>query len=108
MEDFLDDQDEEEELRDQIKIPSDLEDADEEDDYGGEFGQDNEEGEQEIDEDEEFNQFGNDAAGDHENEVFALAKENNEMADPFSLNQKDKPTSYANQEMVDRIEKLEK
>ncbi len=54
MEDYLDDQDEEEELRDQIKIPSDLEDADEEDDYGGEFGQD-EEGEQEVDEDEEFN-----------------------------------------------------
>lgn len=44
---------------------------------------------------------------DNENEVFNLAKENNEMNDPNSLNSKAAKTSYVNQEMVSKIEKLE-
>jgi hypothetical protein len=45
------------------------------------------------------------AVEDNENEVFNLAKENNEMNDPQSLNVKAK--SFVNQEMVGKIEKLE-
>jgi U3 small nucleolar RNA-associated protein MPP10 len=118
VDEFLDDQDSEDEARDQIKIPSDIEDADEE--YGQEDG-DDEEGEGEIDEDEEFGQFGDGDQGDAEDEVFALAKENNEMRDPSSLNKAaageemdgdfvlstTKKSDYVNKEMVSRIEKLE-
>ena len=44
---------------------------------------------------------------DNENEVFNLAKENNEMNDPHSLNGKTDKKQYVNQEMVSKIEKLE-
>ena len=115
IEDFLDDQDSEEEMRDQIKIPSDIEDA--EDEYGGEDEESQEEGEAEVDEDEEFGQFAEE--DDVENDVFNLAKENNEMGDPKSLNKAKvedvaagalstkKAVEYANKEMIGRIEKLE-
>ena len=119
IEDFLDDQDSEEEMRDQIKIPSDIEDA--EDEYGGEDEESQEEGEAEVDEDEEFGQFAEE--DDVENDVFNLAKENNEMGDPKSLNKgmfkakveeaaagalsTKKAVEYANKEMIGRIEKLE-
>ena len=84
-------------MRDQLKIPSDLEDADEDDDYGDEDLDGNQ-----VDEDEEFQQFGD---NDQEDQVFALAKENNEMQDPHSLNTKVK--DFSNPEMLDRIAKLE-
>jgi U3 small nucleolar RNA-associated protein MPP10 len=105
IEKYLDDQDEEEEMRDQLKIPSDLEDADEDDDYGDE----DLEGKRLVDEDEEFEQFGGAGADNNEDEVFALAKEHNEMQDPLSLNGgiEKKPVDYANSEMLDRISKLE-
>lgn len=44
---------------------------------------------------------------DNENAVFNLAKENNEMNDPNSLNGKAAKVSYVNQDMVGKIEKLE-
>jgi len=92
IEKYLDDQDEEEEMKDQLKIPSDLEDGDDDDVDGG----DDEEAE--VDEDEEFGQF-----GDHEmeNEVFNLAKENNEMIVD------EQPKVFANTEMLERIDRLE-
>ena len=64
-------------MRDQLKIPSDLEDADEDDDYGDEDLDGNQ-----VNEDEEFEQFGGADRDDDrglEDQVFALAKENNEM-----------------------------
>jgi hypothetical protein len=74
----LDDQDEEEEMRDQLKIPSDLEDADEDDDYGDVDLDVNQVNEYEV-----FEKFGgaDDRDDDRglEDQVFALAKENNEM-----------------------------
>jgi hypothetical protein len=56
-------------MKDLIKIPSDIEDADEE--YGDEL----------VDEGEEFKQFqdGDEDDEDNENEVFNLAKENDEL-----------------------------
>jgi hypothetical protein len=50
--------------------------------------------------------MGDEPVEDNENEVFNLAKENNEMNDPHSLNGKAK-ASFVNQEMVGKIEKLE-
>lgn len=48
---------------------------------------------------------------DNENAVFSLAKENNEMHDPNSLNAAaaapSKAISYTNQDMVSKIERLE-
>jgi hypothetical protein len=52
-----------------------LEDASEDEDFGGANEDIDEDAESEIDENEEFEQF-----NDNENEIFALAKENNEMA----------------------------
>jgi hypothetical protein len=49
---------------------------------------------------------GEQGAEDNENAVFSLAKENNEMNDPNSLNGKAKAL-FVNQEMVGKIEKLE-
>ena len=94
IEKYLDDQDEEEEMKDQLKIPSDLEDGDDDDVDGG----DDEEAE--VDEDEEFGQF-----GDHEmeNEVFNLAKENNEMI----IDEPQQPKVFANTETLERIDRLE-
>ena len=90
-------------MRDQLKIPSDLEDADEDDDYGDE----DLEGKQ-VNEDDEFEQFGGQDADVAEDEVFALAKEHNEMQDHSSLNEViKKPVEYANSEMLDRITRLE-
>lgn len=110
---------------DQIKIPSDLEDADEDDDFGSDRdiggSKKKKKNKKLANEDDEFNQF-NDiddhdedddmsedmvAPEDNENQVFNLAKENNEMKDPHSLNQTKKPVSYTNSEMVSKIEKLE-
>ena len=48
-------------MRDQLRIPSDLEDADEDDDYGEEDLEGRRVG---VDEDEEFEQFGGDGAED--------------------------------------------
>jgi len=90
-------------MRDQLKIPSDLEDADEDDDYGDEDLDGNQ-----VNEDDEFEQFGGADKDDDrgfEDQVFALAKENNEMQDP-KLNAS-KPANYANPDMLDRISKLE-
>lgn len=52
-----------------------------------------------------------------ENEIFNMARENNEMDEPDRLDGarpeatnaiSSKPVSYVNQDMVDRIDKLEK
>lgn len=98
IEKYLDDQDEEEEMLNQIKIPSDLEDAD--DEYGGEDDEDK----RGIDEDEEFGQFADEQA---EDEVFQMARENKEMVDPKVEAAAAAPASYTNPEMIGRIEKLE-
>jgi hypothetical protein len=86
IEQYLDDQDEEEEMRDQLKIPSDL-DEDDDDDYGGEDGRLD-------DENEEFEQFADDLDEDAENEVFRQARNNDEMNIEAAFNEK--PKSYAN------------
>lgn len=89
-------------MKDQLKIPSDLDD--DEDGYG-----DEDDGHMD-DENEEFGAFKDaEAEEDHENEVFALARENNEMKDNFlNDNKSAKKESFANSEYVDRIEKIEK
>ena len=121
LEKYLDDQDEEEEMMDQIKIPSDLEDADEDDDFGSDrdIGSSKKKNKKHVNEDDEFNQFNDDddmseedlgEPEDNENAVFSLAKENNEMHDPNSLNAAAAPSkaiSYTNQDMVSKIERLE-
>jgi U3 small nucleolar RNA-associated protein MPP10 len=98
-----------------------LEDADEDDDFGSDrdIGSNKKKkNKKQVDEDDEFNQFNDDnddmsfdedmgEPEDNENAVFNLAKENNEMHDPNSLNTKKPATSYTNQEMVSKIEKLE-
>lgn len=57
----MDDQDEEEEMMDQIKIPSDLEDADEDDDFGSDRdiggSKKKKKNKKLANEDDEFNQF---------------------------------------------------
>jgi hypothetical protein len=102
-------------MKEQLKIPSDLESEDDDgDQLDGDDDDDN------VDEDDEFGQFNDEEEepSDEEelNEVFNLARENNEMADPTSLNHQDeeptntlssKPVSFANPEMMDRIAKLE-
>ena len=98
-----------------------MEDADEDDDFGSDrdIGSNKKKkNKKQVDEDDEFNQFNDDnddmsfdedmgEPEDNENAVFNLAKENNEMHDPNSLNTKKPATSYTNQEMVSKIEKLE-
>ena len=73
LERYLDDQDEEEEMRDEIKIPSDLEDEDDDltDELGGRLD----------DENEEFDQFADaqEEDFDRENDIFKKAKANDEM-----------------------------
>ena len=91
-------------MKDQLKIPSDIDD---DEDYG------DEDGDHIADEDQEFGAFKDAEAeeNDHEEEVFALARENNEMKD-HHLNEKPEKKitkeQYANPEYVERIEKIEK
>jgi hypothetical protein len=100
-------------MRDQLKIPSDIEDADEE--YGLE-----KEGSSDEDDDDEneggaFDKFNDD--DERVDEVFALAKENNEMRNTINHGKQDageaaqlstaKITNYANQELLPRIDKIE-
>ena len=102
MDDMLDYvEDEEDEDVKGLKIPKDLEGKGELDDYGDD-ADDGEEGEADLFGDGSDSQVDFDGADeqseekeDLENDVFALARENKELV-------------YANEEMVDKIEKIEK
>jgi hypothetical protein len=91
---------EEEMMRGELKMPEDLVGGD--DEYGEEF---DEEGSQAFG--EQVDKEREDAADlaeqddDVENEVFAAARENAEMAVDA------KRTTFANQDMVEKIEKIE-
>jgi U3 small nucleolar ribonucleoprotein component len=93
LDEYMEEMEEIREDKKKLKMPFDVE-GDDEVDYGDDVDM-GEEGEEEIEEKE----MEKEDAEDHENEVFALARENKEMA----LKQE----GFANQEMVDKINKLE-
>ena len=84
-----------------IKIPKEL--KEDTDSYGEENGFDDdmdEEGEDEMEEEDE--------GDDMENEVFAMARENDEMGvKQLAELEQPKKKTFANQEMIEKIEKLE-
>lgn len=98
LDEHLDDLEEEEIMRDGLKIPNDLVGGpDEEDDYDEEVDQGAPFGDLNNNEEKETNNRDN-AENDYEaeDEVFAFARENEEMA----IKQAD---NFANQDMVDKI-----
>lgn len=93
LDDLMDDVDEEFETKQALKMPDDLEGEDDDEvDYDNEI--DEEEGEDELDEPNKQQEVDDDI----ENEVFAMARENHEMKNP---------KLFANQEMVEKISKIE-
>lgn len=97
LDDFMDDFEERQQNKLDLKMPEDLiGNEDDLNDYGDDLDDNMEEGEDEIN---EGNPSANEDDEDIENDVFALARENKEM--------KGSGVSYANSEMLDKIQKIE-
>lgn len=93
FEDFMDDFEERQQTKKDLKMPEDLMgNEDDLNDYGDDFDGDEDGEEEQVDEVPENDE-------DIENEVFALARENKEM--------KGSGITFANQDMLEKIQKIE-